>query len=158
MDKKTKVLLIISAVLAAFIVFFIFQAFKQTKEVENISMQVQASGNESSGQCMNISTYEKEKCFASLAASTGNISFCESQIYEEGIIYTNSWKSSCYFETAIQKGNYSICDLVPVTDLSSPDNCYMNVVAKTKDKNICGNIKDNSTRDDCYQLKMLSER
>ena len=161
MDKKTKVLLAATCIIAAFLLFAIFRSFTQVKKspADNIA-PIEIIKNESENlSCKNLtSAYLQQQCYTDAAVKTANASFCGSEIYENGAVYYSEWKGSCYQKVALQTGNYSNCDLVPLSNLTSPDNCYLNVAFETKDKNICRKIKDNSTRDYCFSYKMLSER
>jgi len=159
MDKKTKAILIIIIILAIFLLFLMTKSQKQKSWVVGTNFSNPVIANESNiPDCKKLPVEYQMGCFIDLAAKTGNISICESEISEKELIYTSDWKGSCYTNVAIRTGDYSLCELVKTNELNSPDDCYMNIMFETKDKNICRKIKDNSTRDYCFSYKMLSER
>lgn len=88
-----------------------------------------------------LDTPVKEKCYASLAQKTGNLSLC-------GLIGEDARHDSCYIWFAERRANWGIC-----TDLVNPDFhrdiCLKEVAIITKDVAICSQVSMESESADC---------
>ncbi|MBI4210246.1 MAG: hypothetical protein HY544_01935 [Candidatus Diapherotrites archaeon] len=85
--------------------------------------------------------YNKEQCYASIAALNQDPSLCENMEY---------YHDSCYEKIAIETNNQQLCGKIRNDSAITQSRCFSEIALNTKNEEICGNIIVEGVKNGCY--------
>lgn len=91
-----------------------------------------------------IELRQKDECYTNIALNTSNITLCDMAIFSDG------GNLACYSYLAWKNNDPNIC--LKVVDIKDRDKCYFFVVYENKNKDLCGQIQNQTLNNRCLNI------